>query len=89
MTKYLIHELKMKLKGTWKKHVVNIRKNNWKSQLKDLESQYMEWLNSAVSKKFITETGKIEDWENNIDKKNLKNNFYEQLEKFKNKIEEI
>ena len=26
---------------------------------------------------------------NIIDKKNLKNNFYEQLEKFKNKIEEI
>ena len=46
-------------------------------------------MSSSVSKKFITETGKIEDWENNIDKKNLKNNFYEQLEKFKNKIEEI
>ncbi len=86
---YVQNELKMKLNGTWKKHVVNIRKNNWKSQLRDLESQYMEWLNSDVSKKFITETGKIEDWENNIDKKNLKNNFYEQLEKFKNKIEEI
>ena len=83
-----LNELKLKLNGTWKKHVNEIRRNNRISQIRDLEVQYMEWLDSDVSKKFITENGIIEDWENNIDKESLKKDFYEQLDKFKQIIEE-
>ena len=85
---YVQEELKQKLNGTWKKHVNEIRRNNRISQIRDLEVQYMEWLDSDVSKKFITENGIIEDWENNIDKESLKKDFYEQLDKFKQIIEE-
>jgi uncharacterized protein YutD len=85
---YVQNELKLKLNGTWKKHVNEIRRNNRISQIRDLEVQYMEWLDSDVSKKFITENGIIEDWENNIDKESLKKDFYEQLDKFKQIIEE-
>ena len=83
---YVQEELKQKLNGTWKKHVKTIRQKNIKSQIKDLESQYLEWLDSDVSKKFITEAGDIEDWTNNIDKKGLKKAFYKQLNKLNSNI---
>jgi len=85
---YVQNELEQKLNGTWKKSVNEISKQNKKSQIRDLEVQYMEWLDSDVSKKFITENGMIEDWENNIDKESLRKNFYEQLNKYKKTIEE-
>ena len=69
-------------------------KNNleeWKtdslSELNDIEKSFNTYIESSdVS--YITETGKIEDWQGGIDKKKLKDDFYEKLEVARKNIQD-
>ena len=55
-------ETQLKIDGKYKEYEKSIMKGNFESWLSSVTEEYNEWLNSDVSKKYITEAGVVEDW---------------------------
>lgn len=77
-------ETQLRMDGKWEEYEQNIIKNNAKAYVNDIEQAFEEYLNTNES--FVTEAGDVENWNGNINKEQLKNEFRIYIEALKNNM---
>jgi len=77
-------ETQLRMDGKWEEYEQNIIKNNAKAYVNDIEQAFEEYLNTNES--FVTEAGDVENWNGNINKEQLKNEFRTYIEALKNNM---
>ena len=73
----------------WKSYVKEIKKANFDDWLKDMKSEYEDWLDKRNSDTYITEAGDIESWGSGKSKEELKKDFDKNIEKLNKKAKKV
>jgi len=68
-------DIKIKGRDHWFKYKKTVQDANFKSWLKEVSSEYEDFLNSRESKTMISEAGDIEDWGDGQSREELQNKF--------------
>ena len=76
-------ETKMRIDGTRQKFINEKADKNFKALIKDITSEYEEWLDEREGKQFITESGNIEKWSGGQGRTELELIFNNRINEFK------
>jgi hypothetical protein len=75
---------RLKIDGKWNEYVKELQGKNFEFWLDDIKKEYEEWLDTST-KKYITETGYVENWTGGKSKEELLSNFNTKLNNIKEK----
>lgn len=85
---WIEQETNKKIDGTWEEDIKERRIKNKYSWFKDIREEFEEWVKEDPSRKFITESGQIEDWSGGFNKKKTRKEFYKKAKKFEKNLKE-
>jgi len=77
----------LRLSGDYEAKMKDLFKKYKTSQLEDLVEEFDNWLDTNYT--FVTETGKIEDWEGGLNKSELRSKFKKELLDWKKHLSEM
>ena len=76
----------LKTERAYETHVVDRMKNDGEHWLKDVTSEFEDFISADVKSQYVTEAGTIEDWSGGKSKKQLKKEFNKKISKAKKNI---
>ena len=82
-------EQDMKIQGTYDDFMKHFDKSNFDATIKDITSEYNNWLEERNSQSFVTEAGDIEEWSGGETNEKLEVEFQQKIKRAQERQDEI